>query len=127
MTPLEEIKAYAREGYSPGRIFCEHDFINDFKVFSAAKRTINAFLKSGKIEEKLLINHVILVLNAFGKKKVNKVFRCMLDDVQFSVVKAILMFLGQYDYELALEVYPNRIMVDILRDITHRYNIGGVS
>lgn len=123
MTPLEEIREYARVGYSPKKIFCEEDFINDFKVFQAAKRTVNSFLKSGEIEEKLLINHVILALNSFGKQKTNKIFRCMMDDVQFSVVKAILMFLGQYDYSLAQEVYPNRIMIDILRDITHRYNI----
>lgn len=124
MIPLDEIKAFAKIGYNNGRAFTEEDFSEDFKLFSATKRSINAFLKSGKIEEKLLINNHIILINTFGKYKVNKVLRCMMNDVQFSVVKAILMFLGEYDYSLAQEVYPNRIMVDVLRDMTHRYNLG---
>lgn len=98
-------------------------FERDFNVFVTTKKMITRFLKTGNVNEKLLINNVVTVLNTFGPQKVTIIFRHLTNDVQFSVVKAILMFLKQYDYRVAAEVYPNRIIVDILKDMSVRYNL----
>lgn len=98
-------------------------FEREFNLFMTTKKMTTRFLKTGVVNEKLLINNVVTVLNVFGATKVTLIFRHLLDDVQFSVVKAILIFLQQYDYNIAANVYPNRIMVDILKDISIRYNL----
>lgn len=123
MISIDDVKAYAKEGYGRG-VFNSTQFNQDFSSFSSTKRKINRFLKSSKVDEKVVINSIIMSLNVFGKEKVNKIFRVILDDVQFSVVKAVLMFLRQYDYSLGQEVYPNRIMVDILRFTQNKYVLG---
>lgn len=116
-------KEIALDGYGVG-VFHAKTFDKDFAVFMTTRKMIDRFLKTGSINEKLLINNVVVVLNVFGPKKVTSIFRVLLDDVQFSVVKAILMFLHQYDWSIGADVWPNRIVVDILKDVTNRYNLG---
>lgn len=116
-------KEIAIEGYGIG-VFHSKTFDKDFAVFMTTRKMIDRFLKTGLINEKLLINNVVVTLNIFGSKKVTAVFRVLLNDVQFSVVKAILMFLHQYDWKIGVDVWPNRIIVDILKDVTNRYNLG---
>ena len=98
-------------------------FEKDFNVFLTTKKMISRFIRTGVVNEKLLINNVVTALNLFGTTKVTVIFRHLSDDVQFSVAKAILMFLHQYDFRVGVDVYPNRIMVDILRDVSVRYNL----
>lgn len=98
-------------------------FEREFNMFMTTRKMTTRFLKTGVVNEKLLVNNVVTTLNVFGATKVTMIFRNLLDDVQFSVVKAILIFLKQYDFKVAPNVYPNRIMVDILKDTSVRYNL----
>jgi hypothetical protein len=115
-------KEIALDGYGKG-VFHAKTFDRDFAVFMTTRKMVDRFLRTGSINEKLLINNVVMILNIFGTKKTTKIFRVLLDDVQFSVAKAILMFLHQYDWSVGADVWPNRIVVDVLKDITHRYNL----
>lgn len=116
-------KEIALDGYGKG-VFHAKTFDKDFAVFMTTRKMIDRFLKTGQINEKLLINNMVVTLNVFGPKKVTAICRVLLNDVQFSVAKAILMFLHQYDWSIGADVWPNRIVVDILKDVTNRYNLG---
>lgn len=119
----EQIRSYAREGYGGRGVFNQAQFNRDFNNILTTKKMVSRFLKSGALNERLMINNVVVALNAFGVRKTNVVFRMVCTDVQFSVIKAILMFLRQYDFEVGDDVYPNRIIVDVLRDMSARYNL----
>lgn len=118
----ELAREIALEGYGAAA-YHEASFDKDFNFFLTTRKMITRFLKTGAINEKLLINNVVTALNVFGPVKVTLIFRHLTDDVQFSVVKAILMFLHQYDFRIGGDVYPNRIVVDILKDVSYRYNL----
>lgn len=124
---MTDMKLLARElaleGYGNGRVVSEEDFQRDYGIFLSTRRQITRFLSSGIINEKIIINNVVILLNIFGSKKVIRVFRLLLSDPHFSVIKAVLMFLRQMDWSIGQEVYPNRIMVDILKDTSHRFNL----
>lgn len=116
-------KELAKEAYSSAAVFNTKAFDKDYNVFITTKKMISRFIRTGKFNEKLLVNNIVTTLNVFGSKTANKVYRLILNDVQFSVIKAILMFLRQYDFTVAQDVSPNRIVVDVLRDMTQRYNL----
>lgn len=120
---LEDMKEKAKDGYNQGRVFNDYHFEEDFRRFQKVKRISNKFLRKGILDEGLLINHTIILLNVFGKDLTNEIFRLTMDDVQFSVVKAVLMFLREYDFSISPNVYPNRIVVDVIRDLSSRYKI----
>lgn len=119
----EEIRAFAKDGYGNSSWVNEEDFERDFEDLFITRKMISRFLVSEVVNEKLILNKVIMSMNAFGMKKTNALFRMICTDVQFSVIKAVLMFVRQYDFSIAEDIYPNRIMMDILRDIQRRYNL----
>ncbi len=119
----EELREFARQHYIKTGWVDEDDFNRDFDDLYVTRKMVSRFLTSTEINEKLIINKIVMTLNAFGVKYTSLLFRAITTDVQFSVIKAVLMFLRQYDFSVAEEVYPNRIMVDILKDIQTRYNL----
>lgn len=113
----------AFDGY-PKTIFSEIDqkaFDKDIRYFFITRKMIKRFHKTGQINEKLILNNIIICLNIFGIKKTNIIFRTICEDFEFSVIKACLKFLNSYS--LTDNVPQNQIMKDILGDITHRYHL----
>jgi hypothetical protein len=119
----KDVKEFAKDGFKFRGVFSEVHFEREFVVYITIRKMISRFLKTGEINDKLLINNIICTLNSFGIKKANVIFRLMCSDVQYSVVKAILMFLRCYDFSVGEDVYPNRIIVDILKDVSTRYSL----
>ena len=116
-----QIRAIAKEGYEKNGFFNAICFEQDFNVFFMTKKMISRFLKKGALNEKLMINNIVISLNAFGTRRTNIIFRLVSNDVQFSVIKAILLFLKSYDLGTSDDVYPNRIIQDVLKDVQSRY------
>lgn len=119
----QQIREIAKEGYGRGGFYTSNQFDQDFGNFFISKKMIARFIRTGSVNEKLLINNIVVLLNSFGIKRTNVILRAICDDVHFSVAKAILLFLRSYLEEIGGDVYPNRIMTDILKDITVRYNL----
>lgn len=82
MTDQKDLaRELALEGYSTG-IHNPKAFERDFNVFLTTKKMATRFIRTGKLNEKLLINNVVTALNLFGVKKANQIFRLICDDVQ---------------------------------------------
>jgi len=120
----DDLRAIGKKTYSNrSSFFNTQEFEKDINNVLTAKKMVSRFIKSGQLNEKLLLNNVIVSLNAFGIKTTNLLFRIICTDIQFSVIKAILMFLRCYNFSDGTEVEPHRIMVDILKDTELRYNL----
>jgi len=117
------LRDYALASYRYTGVLNDETFKADFFLFVTVKKMISRFLNSGQVNERRLINNVLISLNTFGGTTCNVIYRSMLDDSQYGVVKAILIFLRQYNKAVGEDVKPDRIMTDILRDIKNRYGI----
>ena len=113
----------AADGYSktPFFEFDQKAFEKDVRTFFITRKMLKRFLKTGNINDKLIINNIIICLNIFGISKTNIIFRTICEDVEFGVVKACLIFLNSYS--LSDKTPQNQTMKDILSDITHRYHL----
>lgn len=103
--------------------FVRSNFDRDFNVFMTVRKMITRYHNTGTINERLLINNVVLCLNAFGTYKVNRVFATILEEEQLPVVKAVLDFLQQLVEAEMAHVEADRVMCDILRHVSNRYNL----
>ena len=91
---------------------CPHidDFYNYLKRFKYIKRLINRYQETGKISERLILNHVIVAFNVFGIKPGLKILELKLAENQWPIIIPFLQFLnyledGQYnDIEVDTEV-----------------------
>jgi len=119
MSPKEKILDLT----SSSSFFVEEDYDRAVHNFLVIQRMIMRFLKTGNINEKLLINNIIISINTFGSRKVNEILKVILSDAEFSVAKSILVFLKAYHHSKVDKTKSNRIIDDILRDTKQRYNL----
>lgn len=111
------------EGLCDNQFFNEVEFKKDVYNLFIIKKMINRFLRSGEINEKLVINNIIITLNTFGINRSNHMFRIIMhDDLEFAVVKAFLLFLDAYIL-FDEDVQSNEIITAILVDVAHRYRL----
>ncbi len=94
----------------------------DVYTFFVVRKMIKRFLVIGILNEKLILNNIIICLNIFGINKTNTIFRIICDDHEFSIIKSCLIFLNSYKL-INDSTKPNRIVCDILNDISHRYQV----
>lgn len=107
----------------PSDFFMKEDYEKAVHNFLVILRMVKRFLKTGNINEKLLINDVIIAINFFGAKKVNIILREILNNKEFGVIKSILLFLKTCYPPVTDNVKSNRIIDDILKDTKQRYNL----
>ena len=74
---------------------------DDLKRFKYLKRLFNRYEKTGEPNERLIINHLILLYNVFGKATTEMLF-FKLEEKYWSDLKTYLVFLNRMPLEEAV-------------------------
>lgn len=106
----------AKQYYNPTCIDPE-EFYEDLNRFKYIKRLVNKYLDSGKISERLILNHIITVFNAFDIKPTLKILEFKFDERQWEVLKPFLVFLKHIQNDQYVEVKMDQYVVEQLRKI----------
>jgi hypothetical protein len=122
MTPKNKVIEIVSEDFKVSGFHDEEETKKNIHSFLVIQRMVKQFVKTKVVNEKLLINNIIISLNIFGIETVNKIFRSILKDHEFGTVKSILIFLGCYvpGHDAT---QTNRIIDDILADLKCRYHL----
>lgn len=111
----------ALDAYPNKILFNDDEFRRDFLRFHITKKMTRRFLSTGSVSDRLLLNNVIICLNIFGIEASNIIWRLLCVDEEFSVIKSCLMFLNSLNPN---DTVPHhKKMLEILKDIKHRYTI----
>ena len=86
---------------------------DDLKRFKYLKRLLNKYLKTGEPNERLIINHIILLYNVFGEATTSMLF-FKLEEKYWSDLKTFLVFLNRLPIE---SVYSKRLPKNLETDI----------
>lgn len=117
-----EIVELASQAYECRDFFNDVEFKKDVYNIFIIKKMISRFLRTGNINEKLVLNNIIISLNIFGIERANLIYSKAMRPDEFAVMKAFLLFLDAYQFEDEIE--PNDIIVRVLLDTAQRYKIG---
>ncbi len=98
---LYAIKAYDK----PNCIMSE--FEEDIKRFDYLKRLIYRYREYNDLQERLMINHIIILSNVFGPDCVVRMLFYRLDETSYPIIKTILVFLN--------------IMPDVIRGVKGKH------
>lgn len=71
---------------------------DDLKRFKYLKRLFNRYEKTGEPNERLIINHLVLLYNVFGKQATDMLF-FKLEEKYWSNLKTFLVFLNRMPLE----------------------------
>lgn len=116
----KRVTSIAKDVYEKNGFFNQTSFRTDLRILFTVKKMIRKFLTTGNINEKLLINNIIIVTNVFTIEKMNILFQELLNANELSVLKSFLIFIGAD--RLPKGVPSNRVIDDILGEIYHVYH-----
>lgn len=106
----------AKQYYNPKYIDIE-EFNEDLKRFKYVKRLLNRYEETGKISERLVLNHLVVIFNVFGYEAGLKIFELKLDRKQWSSLKPFLIFLKAITNDQYTKIVMDPVIVDALRKI----------
>ena len=91
------------------------EFYEDLKRFKYIKRLVNRYLDHGELAERLILNHLIVVFNAFGAEAMLNILELKLDEKHWPVVKPLLIFLKYITNDQYTQIPLDQIVVNELR------------
>ena len=95
-----EILELAQLAYRDKYVFFnENEFKKDLYAIFIIKKMISRFLRTGTINDKLIMNNIVINLNTFDAHKANRIFRLALNDEEYAVIKSFLIFLDAFDVQ----------------------------
>jgi|TARA_B100000073_G_scaffold41168_1_gene30882 hypothetical protein len=106
----------ARYYYNPTCIDPE-EFYEDLNRFKYIKRLVNKYLETGNISERLILNHMITVFNAFDIKPTLRILEFKFDGRQWEVLKPFLVFLKHIKNDEYVEIKMDKHVIEQLRKI----------
>jgi len=111
----ENLFLYAAKHYHNPKYIDAEEFQEDLKRFKYIKRLLNRYIECGKISERLVLNHLIVVFNVFGIDAGINILRLKLDERHWPMINPFLVFLeavGEQD-----EAHMDPVVVQALRKI----------
>lgn len=106
----------AKHYYNP-KCIDEEEFYEDLNRFKYIKRLLNRYIETGKLSERLILNHLIVIFNAFDIGPSLKMLDHKLDEKHWPVLKPFLIFLRHITNDQYIDVVMDKNVVDALRKI----------
>ena len=115
---LEEdlVRFAIKQYYTPLGIDFD-EFYTDLKRFQYVKRLLNRYCDYGKLGERLVLNHLIIIFNVFGPYGGLKILEIKLDDRHWPVIKPFLLFLNAIRKNQYAEIDIDKEVEEKLRKI----------
>ena len=111
------VKFAAKHYYSPKGYIDPDEFEDDLKRFKYIKRLVNRYLDTGKLTDRLLLNHIIVIFNAFGTYASLRILAIKLDDRHWPVIKPFLSYLQYIRPEQMEDIKSDAYVVKKLEEI----------
>ena len=89
---------------------------DDLKRFKYLKRLFNRYTKTGEANERLIINHLILLFNVFGTAATKMLF-FKLEERYWSDLKTFLVFLNRLPIETVVTKGINEVDIPLNTDL----------
>ena len=106
----------ARNYYNPRSVHVE-EFYEDLKRFKYIKRLINKYEETGKLSERLILNHLVVAFNVFGIEASLKIIELKMSEKQMPIIKPFLVFLKYIRSDQYTGVPMDQNVVTALRKI----------
>jgi len=115
---LEEdlVRFAIKQYYTPLGIDFD-EFYTDLKRFQYVKRLLNRYCDYGKLGERLVLNHLIIIFNVFGPYGGLKILGIKLDKRHWPVIKPFLLFLKAIRPNQYADVIVDKEVEEKLRKI----------
>lgn len=113
----KNILLYAAKHYYNPRFSDIEEFHEDLKRFKYIKRLVNRYLDDKALSERLILNHLIVIFNAFGIEPSLNILEVKLEERHWPVIKPFLIFLKYITNDQLTGIPMDEKVVEALRKI----------
>lgn len=93
------------------------EFKEDLARFKYLKRLFRRYEVHNDLQERLILNHLIVIYNVFGIKAANRMMWYKIDEAHYHYLKPFLVFLNYLDVNEKVEVKMDQHVINVLRNV----------
>jgi len=108
---------FAAKSYNNPECMDVEEFKDDLKRFKYLKRLLRRYADHGDLQERLILNHLIVIYNVFGIEAANKMVWFKVEDEHYHYIKPFLIFLHFLPVSEYVEIGMDEPIVDVLRKL----------
>jgi hypothetical protein len=98
-------------------LFNKQEFDNDINRLIILKKSFKRYDTTGKINIRLVLNNIIILINVFGVESANIVLFYRLGERYYSHIKTILQFIDCYvENSITKDIDEDEIIYNLLKD-----------
>ena len=108
---------YAAKNYHKPNCIDEEEFFEDLKRFKYIKRLLNRYYAGGDLSERLILNHLIVLLNVFGNESTVEMLAIKIKLEHWSTLKPFLIYLRALKNDEITGIPMDKFTIERLREI----------
>ena len=113
----KNFKLYAAQHYNNPECTDVEEFQQDLNRFKYLKRLLTRYELTGELQERLILNHLIVLYNVFGIKPCNRMILFKINETHYHYIKPFLVYLHYLAEDEMLEVGMDPLIVNVLREL----------
>jgi len=113
----ENLILYAAKNYYSPKCIDSEEFFEDLKKFNYIKRLISRYIETGVLSERLILNHLIIIFNAFGYEAGLNILELKIHVDRWNILKPFLIFLKAIQNDEYTNIEMDKYVVEKLREI----------
>ena len=108
---------YASNHYGNRQCCSIEEFKDDMQRFKYLKRLFKRYSAYNDLQERLILNHIIIIYNVFGIKAATRMLFFKVEEQHYPALKTFLVYLNYLKEELYVDVPLDINIIRILRGI----------
>lgn len=108
---------YASKHYNNRQCTSMEEFQDDMQRFKYLKRLFKRYSTSGDLQERLILNHIIVIYNVFGIEAATRMIFFKVEQQHYPALKTFLVYLNYLKEDEHVDVPLDPLIVEVLRGI----------
>jgi hypothetical protein len=108
---------FASRHYDNPQCMSVEEFYHDLQRFKYLKRLLRRYTQNNDLQERLILNHIVVLYNVFGIDPANRMMFYRMEKEYWSAIKTFLIFLNYLRDDEYIEVPLDQTIVERLRNL----------
>jgi len=113
----KNFKLYAAQHYNNPECLDVEEFNQDVNRFKYIKRLLKRYELTGDLQERLILNHLIVLFNVFGIDAGNRMIWYKVNEEHWHYIKPFLVYLHYLPENEKINVGMDPYIVEVLREL----------
>jgi len=105
------------QNYDNRECYDIEEFKEDLARFKYLKRLFRRYEVHNDLQERLILNHIIVIYNVFGIEAANRMMWFKIDKEHYHYLKPFLILLNYLDVNEKVEIKMDQTIINVLRNI----------